>query len=68
MKTLAEIESRVRDVLARKPRSYVDDAIEFAEYLSRALILPGWRCDCGCFNGEAKETLPACRHCGGPRP
>jgi hypothetical protein len=33
------------------------------------LALPGWMCRaCRVFNGEAKETLWACRCCGAPRP
>ena len=31
------------------------------------ILLPGWRCSCGIFNGEAKDRVTACRACGGPR-
>lgn len=33
----------------------------------RAVVLPGWTCACGTFNGSGKELLDACRHCGSPR-
>ena len=42
-----------------------------SETLAPPPMLPGWTCDApGClvFNGEAKETLTACRCCGLPRP
>jgi hypothetical protein len=32
------------------------------------MILPGWTCTCGTFNGEAKEFQPKCRACSGDRP
>jgi len=33
--------------------------------LVKEFILPGWICAlCRAFNGEAKETLTACRCCG----
>jgi len=31
------------------------------------VVLPGWTCSCGGFNGSVKELLPACRGCGLPR-
>ena len=31
------------------------------------LLLPGWHCPCGCFNGAAKEWLTHCRACGAER-
>lgn len=30
------------------------------------IVLPGWTCPCGAFNGSAKELLPECRGCGAP--
>lgn len=30
-------------------------------------FLPGWKCECGCFNGEAKEVRKQCRACGNER-
>lgn len=27
-------------------------------------LLPGWLCECGAFNGEAKDELVTCRYCG----
>lgn len=35
---------------------------------TEGMTLPGWTCACGCFNGEAKTLLPACRACDAPRP
>jgi hypothetical protein len=32
------------------------------------LVLPGWFCTCGVFNGEARTSLDACRACGYPPP
>lgn len=31
------------------------------------LVLPGWTCRCGIFNGSSKELLTECRSCGTPR-
>ena len=31
------------------------------------IVLPGWTCPCGVFNGHGKEPIAECRHCGGPR-
>jgi hypothetical protein len=28
------------------------------------LVLPGWTCVCGVFNGAGKEVLVSCRSCG----
>ncbi len=32
-----------------------------------ALMLPGWTCACGVFNGCARMELTECRSCGAPR-
>jgi len=32
------------------------------------MILPGWTCTCGVFNGEGKEQQLKCRACDGIRP
>jgi hypothetical protein len=31
------------------------------------MILPGWTCTCGVFNGEGKEVLNRCRACDSHR-
>jgi hypothetical protein len=31
------------------------------------IVLPGWMCACGVFNGSLKELLATCRLCGTPR-
>jgi hypothetical protein len=31
------------------------------------MILPGWTCACGVFNGEGKEVLSRCRACNTSR-
>ena len=37
-------------------------------YYAQRFTIKGWFCACGIFNGEEKETLHACRTCGGSRP
>jgi hypothetical protein len=39
-----------------------------ARSLRANLVLPGWTCASGSFNGAAKEVLAECRHCGKARP
>jgi hypothetical protein len=36
--------------------------------LEGGIVLPGWWCPCGCFNGAAKEWMPRCRACDAARP
>ena len=33
--------------------------------MNSGILLLGWHCRCGCFNGTAKEFLRECRACGG---
>ncbi|MDE2022227.1 MAG: hypothetical protein KGI71_04955 [Patescibacteria group bacterium] len=39
-----------------------------AERAAKGILLPGWTCSCGCFNGSAKELRSTCRTCGAARP
>jgi len=32
------------------------------------ILLPGWTCSCGTFNGAAKERLERCRSCDATKP
>lgn len=32
------------------------------------ILLPGWDCKCGAFNGCAREQRTECRSCGAKRP
>lgn len=44
------------------------DAERIVFFRAWGILLPGWWCACGAFNGEEKEARATCRACDGARP
>lgn len=68
-----EDEANLRaDYMRGEPAKRADVARLFAtidgERAAKGILLPGWTCSCGVFNGSAKQLLTHCRTCGKERP
>lgn len=56
---------QLREEIRRNERD-VEDARRTLK--AGGIVVPGWTCACGAFNGAAKEILLNCRRCEGPNP
>jgi hypothetical protein len=64
---LRERVARLEDNLTATQARCTTLFLELRE-LRAGIVLPGWTCSCGGFNGSEIELHEACRGCGKPRP